>query len=315
MRRPLLFLLAALAVCLVFHGNASAQFKSEAFSQNNYGISDADTAQKPLFSVKDYIRGIAHKDTIQIGTSFAGSMILVGGQQIYNKQYWKLPVIYGGLGATVGLGFHYRSQYTRSLDAYNAALELDPETPYTVNDHAKKMSTYLFAGGAFIYWVTLMDGVVNFPSERYPLPGRATLYSLLFPGLGQVYNHDYWKVPVYWGCLIGAYHYWALNKRNYLKYKAIYLDATSGGEYKGPFSAETALYYRDIFRRYRDYSVLAIAGFYLIQVIDANVFSYMNDFEVNEDISLHIKPTLITPDVQFACRPVNAVGVSLGFTF
>ena len=100
-----------------------------------------------------------------------------------------------------------------------------------------------------------------------------------------------------------------------MKYRNIYIDATTSAEYSGPFSAETALYYRDIFRRYRDYSVLAIAAFYLLQVIDANVFSYMNDFEVNEDITLKIKPTLITPDLQFAARPVNAVGVSLGISF
>ncbi len=314
MRKSVLFLLVLLASLLLVPRTASAQFKSEAFSQN-YGTSEADTAQKPLFSVKDYIRGIAHKDTIQIGTSFAGSMILVGGQQIYNKQYWKLPIIYGGLGATVGLGFYYRNQYTKSLAGYNAALELDPEAPYTVNDKARDLSTYLFAGGALIYWGTLMDGVINFKSDRYPLPGRATLYSLLFPGLGQIYNHEYWKIPIYWGALIGAYHYWDLNKRNYLKYKSIYLAATSGEAYDGPFSAETALYYRDIFRRYRDYSVLAIAAFYLLQVIDANVFAYMQDFEVNEDISLHIRPSVITPDLQFAARPVNAVGVSLGITF
>lgn len=314
MRKRVLPLLLLLTVLLSFPRIAHAQFKSEAFSQN-YGTSDADTAQKPLFSVKDYIRGIAHKDTIQIGTSFAGSMVLIGGQQIYNKQYWKLPIIYGGLGATVGLGFHYRGQYTRSLSAYQSALELDPETPYTVNDKAKQLSTYLFAGGALIYWGTLMDGVINFESDRYPLPGRATLYSLLMPGLGQVYNHEYWKVPVYWGCLIGAYHYWALNKRNYTKYRNIYLEATGEGTYTGPISGETALYYRDIYRRYRDYSVLAIAAFYLIQVIDANVFAYMQDFEVNEDIALHIRPSVITPDFQFASRPVNAVGISLGFTF
>ena len=314
MKHRLPFLLAFLAGILLFPGIASAQFKQDAFSQN-YGTSDADTAQKPLFSVKDYIRGIAHKDTIQIGTSFAGSVILIGGQQIYNRQYWKLPIIYGGLGATVGLGFHYRSQYTRSLADYNAALELDPEAPYTVNDQAHRMSNWLFAGGALIYWGTLMDGVINFKSDRYPLPGRATLYSLLVPGLGQVYNHEYWKVPVYWGCLIGAYHYWALNKQNYLKYRTIYINATSGEAYSGPFSAETALYYRDIFRRYRDYSVLAMAAFYLLQVIDANVFAYMQDFEVNEDISMHIRPSVISPDIQYAARPVNAVGVSLGITF
>lgn len=315
MKKHVLLLLLLLAACLAVPRTASAQFKRDAFSQNYGTSSEADSAQAPLFSVKDYIRGIAHKDTIQIGTSFAGSLILIGGQQIYNKQYWKLPVIYGGIGTTVGLGFHYRSQYTRSLNAYNAALELDPEAPYTVNDHAKQVSTYLFAGGAFLYWATLMDGVVNFKSDRYPLPGRATLYSLLVPGLGQVYNHEYWKVPIYWGCLIGGYHFWALNKANYTKYRNIYIAATSGEQYDGPFSAETALYYRDIFRRYRDYSVLAMAAFYLLQVIDANVFSYMSDFEVNDDLSLQIRPTVITPEFQYAARPVNAVGLSLGISF
>jgi len=314
MRKALLSLLILLAGLLALPRTASAQFKEEAFSQN-YGTSEADTAQKPLFSVKDYIRGIAHKDTIQIGTSFVGSMVLVGGQQIYNKQYWKLPIIYGGLGATVGLGFYYRNRYTHSLNDYNAALELNPEAPYTVDDKSRQISTALFAGGALIYWGTLMDGVINYQSDRYPLPGRATLYSLLFPGLGQVYNHEYWKVPIYWGCLIGSYHYWTVNRTNYLKYKNIYLQATGDSEYKGPFSAETALYYRDIFRRYRDYSVLAIAAFYLIQVIDANVFAFMHDFEVNDDISFQIRPTLITSDQQWAVRTPDAVGVSLGIRF
>ena len=167
MMKRLLPILAVLAGILSVSGTARAQFKSDAFSQN-YGTSDSDTAQKPLFSVKDYIRGIAHKDTILIGTSFAGSVVLIGGQQIYNRQYWKLPIIYGGLGATVGFGLHYRKQYTRSLADYNAALELDPETPYTVDDQAHRMSNWLFAGGALLYWGTMMDGVINFKSDRYP---------------------------------------------------------------------------------------------------------------------------------------------------
>ena len=58
MRKSVLFLLVLLASLLLVPRTASAQFKSEAFSQN-YGTSEADTAQKPLFSVKDYIRGIA----------------------------------------------------------------------------------------------------------------------------------------------------------------------------------------------------------------------------------------------------------------
>ena len=314
MRRALSILFLLAAMILVPSVAAYAQFKQDAFSQN-YGTSEeSDTAQAPMFSVKNYIRGLAHKDSLAIGTAFAGSTVVIGGQQIYNRQYWKLPIIYGGLGATVGLGFHYRNVWQKSLDSYNAALELDPETPYTVNDKAHLTSNILFASGALVYWGALMDGVINYKDPREHSPGKATLYSVLCPGLGQVYNGEYWKVPVYWGCLIGAVHYWSVNKTNYDKYHDIYIAASEDKSYSGPFSTETAIYYRDIFRRYRDYSVLAIAAFYLIQAIDANVFAYMQDFEVNDDLSMRIRPTIISPDLQYAAAP-GAVGLSIGFRF
>ena len=102
--------------------------------------------------------------------------------------------------------------------------------------------------------------------------------------------------------------------------------------YDGPISAETALYYRDVFRRYRDYSIVALAGFYLLQVIDANVFSYMQDFELSDDISLNISPTVITSEpvytlnsygntfantgLHYSGSPVaEGFGLRIGFTF
>ena len=174
----------------------------------------------------------------------------------------------------------------------------------------------MFASGALIYWGALMDGVVNFKSDREHLPGRATLYSALFPGLGQIYNEEYWKIPIYWGGMLATFHFWDLYKVNYLRFKNIYLEATGSPEtYSGPISADNAKYYRDIYRRYRDYSVLSIAAVYLLQVIDANVFAYMRDFEVNEDISLHVRPTIICPDMQYAFKPSGAIGMSFGINF
>lgn len=306
-------------VLLVPAQSAYAQFKSEAFSNGFGGEDDTESADTTaIFSLKEYFAGLSHKQELQIGTLAGGSALFIGGQQIYNKQYWKLPVIYGGLGATVGGGFYYRNKYQKSLDAYNAALELDPATSLTVDSKSKTMSTLLFAGGALVYWGTMMDGVISYPTDNPHHPGKATLYSILVPGLGQVYNNEAWKVPIYWGILMGTGFALEKNQTSYKRFKRIHNEATDPeGSYSASISAQTALYYRDVYRRYRDWSVVAIAAAYLLQVIDANVFAYMQDFEVNDDISMDIRPTLITPDTQLAMNAngAPAFGLSLGLRF
>lgn len=310
MRRSSILILFLISLFCLFKAAVPsyAQFKSDAFSQN-YATGD-QTAQtdsvEQMFSIKEFYRGVTHQQELKIGTLFAGSTVFIGSQQIYHKQYWKLPITYAGIGACLGMGFHYNNVYKNSLNTD------------AVDTHAKTMSTLCFAGAGLVYWGTLMDGVVTYKRGEYPQAGKATLYSLLLPGLGQAYNGEYWKIPFYWGCLLGAYHFYDENLTNYKRFKRIHNEATtpdSGYSYR--ISAETALYYRDIYRRYRDYSVLAIAGFYLLQVIDANVFAYMQDFEVNDDLSMHISPTVITPDCQFAYTGMNnsGIGLKLGFNF
>ena len=313
-----LFFLAAFAL------SAGAQFREEAFQQNYNNPNDTtarkDTIDK-MFSMKEYLGGLRHKNQLKIGTMFAGSTVFIGGEQIYNRQYWKLPVIYGGLGATVGLGIHYRKKYNRSVDAFDAAYALDPETTLTVDKHSKDMSTWLFAGAGLLYWSTLMDGVINYRSDLHPHPGKSTIYSILMPGLGQAYNGEYWKIPIYWAGIIGSLHYYRLNSTNYKRYKRIHNEATTpDSDYSGPISAETALYYRNTYRRYRDYSVVALFGFYLLQIIDANVFAYMQDFEVNDDLTMKVSPTVIVPETNYAQGGFNtssgsALGLRLGLTF
>ena len=318
MNSILRYITATAVLLIAFSLSSRAQFKEEAFSQNYNTGETADTVSAPLFSFKEYARGIMHKDTLKIGTLFAGSTVVIGGQQIYHKQYWKLPIIYGGLGATIGGGLYFRNRDALTSEQFKYAKELNPGLTSPVSDKDRMISTALFAGGALIYWGTLMDGVINYDKGRYPQPGKATLYSVLFPGLGQIYNGEYWKVALYWGCLLGGYHFWSDNRSKFIKYRDIYRMASNPeSQYDGPISAENALYYRDVFRRYRDYSVLALAAFYLIQVIDANVFAYMQDFEMSDDISMHIRPAVITPDTQYAFRPATPTGfgLSLGFNF
>ena len=179
-RRTARLILILLALVLVPSIRMKAQFKEEAFSQS-YN-SDADSLGRDtsdvMFSFKDYFRSISHKKEGKIGTVFAGSTIFIGGQQIYNRDYWKLPVIYGGIAAGAGTGILMRSKFNS-----------------TGEDRYKKISTWCFAGAGLIYWGALMDGVVNYKSDVEHLPGRATLYAVLVPGLGQVYNGSIGRSP------------------------------------------------------------------------------------------------------------------------
>ena len=80
----------AIITCLTaFALNSKAQFKEEAFSQtyndSTYSASADSTDQ--LFSIKELFRGLSHKQTIKVGTMFAGSVILPGSAQIYNRDY------------------------------------------------------------------------------------------------------------------------------------------------------------------------------------------------------------------------------------
>ena len=281
---------------------ARAQFREEAFSQqyndnpDSLGRDSTDT----MFSFKEFFGGIRHTQDARIGTMFAGSTIFIGAQQMHNRQYWKLPVIYGGLAATAGLGIHYGNQYRKTGDA-----------------HDKTMRTLMFAGAGAVYWGALLDGVTHFPTDNPHHPGKATIYSILLPGLGQAYNGEYWKIPVYYTGLLVSASLLIDNNTNYRRYQRIYREATDEEvPYEGPVQASTAQSYRNVFRRYRDYSIVAVAAFYLLQVIDANVFAYMQDFEINDDLSLHLGPAVLPQGSDYAIGPSStAFGMSLGLRF
>ena len=293
-----------------------AQFKQEAFKQSYTDPSDttATDSTQVMFSFKEYFGGLKHTRDARIGVVVGGSSVFIGGAQIYNKQYWKLPVIYGAIGTGVGGGLVYRRKWQQEG-----------------SEDFRRMSNWFFAGAGLAYWGALMDGTVNYRKDIPVQAGKATLYSLLLPGLGQAYNGEYWKIPIYYGCLLGSVHFYSVNRKNYLRYKWIYDQATNPDiQYDGPVQESTAKYYRDVYRRYRDYSVLAIAGFYLLQVIDANIFSYMRDFDLSDDIELSLSPAVITDTPAYSydqyalstgCRTgypgtnSQGFGLRLGLTF
>lgn len=322
---------------LGFSATSSAQFREDIYEQNYNSVADttfrSDTTKRQ-FTFKEYFGALAHKNTMKIGITFASSAILPGTAQIYNKDYWKLPIIYGGIGALGGTGGYYLSKYKKTQKAYDDfmvsknAFETVTGVTYpfeapVVDMKAKKTGTWLIVGAGLIYWGQMLDGIINYETEMEPHPGRAAIYSALLPGLGQIYNGEFYKVPIYWGGLMACTYFLTTNNMNYKRFKTIHNEATNPEiSYTGPISGETAKWYRDVYRRYRDYSIVATILVYALQVIDANVFAYMHDFEVTDELTMNIEPTVIAPDEAYAFRGntqasfgQNAVGLKLGFKF
>ena len=300
MRRLSLIFLFLLGVCASLP--LRAQYRDDQFKRDAFTQTYADTTQQAktdtsaIFSFRDFFGGLAHKRTPSLKDLTIGSAVFLGGNQIYNRHYWKLPIVYGGIGAGIYGGIHFNKLYQSSGDA-----------------RYKTYSTLSYVGAGLVWWGSLMDGVACYKGTRHPDPSKATFYSILLPGLGQIYNGEFWKVPLYLGLMAGGINYWIDNNVQYQRWKWIHNMATTDDETveRPPQTGENAKYYRDTFRRYRDYSVLFTVLAYVLQVIDANVFAYMQDFEVNDQLTLRVSPAL-TP-VQYAAAP--AMGLSVGLSF
>lgn len=320
--------------CLI---ECRAQFKEKAFQQtyNESGDSTArsDSVDK-LFSFKEWGRGLAHKQTIKVGTMFAGSIFAPGTAQIYNKDYWKLPIIYGGIGALAGTGGYYLHKYNQSKKVYDryTGYKNEYESLYGISypieaplldTKSKTTGTWLMVGAGLMYWASLLDGVACYQSDKEPLAGRATIYSALLPGLGQIYNGEFYKLPIYWGGLLISTHLLVNYNNNYRRFQRIYKEVTeTDAAPTVNISPETAKWYRDVYRRYRDYSIVATALVYLLQVIDANVFAYMHDFEVTDEITMNVEPAVIPQYNEYAINSMpsiatggNAFGMRVGIRF
>ncbi len=276
-------------------------------SSSSSSSSDTSKNSAPpqkLFDFKQYFRALNHKDTITISTMWSGSLFMPGTAQIYNKQYWKLPVLYlGGAGLIYG-GYYNKTQFKKTNDP-----------KYSTR------SSLFYLGAAALYWTSLMDGVVNYETTIKILPAKATIYSALLPGLGQAYIGDYWRIPIYYAGFLASGYLWYQNNYKYNHYSKLYLQASDpDGGYTGGIPTESLKYYRDLFRRYRDYSVLATALIYILQIVDANVFATLSDFDISNDLTMKLSPAVITPigtyySQSYATNGFNAIGFSLGFTF
>lgn len=139
------------------------------------------------------------------------------------------------------------------------------------------------------------------PNSKQPhSPRKAALYSAVFPGLGQAYNREYWKMPLVYAAIGTCTYFFIDNMKTYKLYRDAYRlrvdgnpDTNDTDPRTAPFDTESLKLGRDQFRQYVDYSVLFFILAYGLNIVDATVFAHLRNFDMSDDLSMRISPTLI----------------------
>lgn len=125
-------------------------------------------------------------------------------------------------------------------------------------------------------------------------PKKAILYAAILPGLGQIYNKKYWKLPLVYGGFIGFGYGVYFYNTGYKKYKNELFDMLDSGSTESASGYDEATVRRivDKYRRERDFFIILSAGMYLLQMIDAHVDAHLKEFDLNPNLQVSILPTM-----------------------
>ncbi|HNP24512.1 MAG TPA: DUF5683 domain-containing protein [Panacibacter sp.] len=135
-------------------------------------------------------------------------------------------------------------------------------------------------------------------AKKAHIPQKATRRSAIIPGWGQIYNGQYWKLPLVYGALAVPTVTFIYNNTWYKKtrdaYTILITEDTARYDEIDPklegLSAQDLQYYRNDFRRNRDYSVLFFLIAWGLNVVDATVSGHLKEFNVSDDLSMKIQP-------------------------
>jgi hypothetical protein len=142
-------------------------------------------------------------------------------------------------------------------------------------------------------------------------PTKAAFYSAILPGLGQVYNKKYWKVPIVYGAIGTSMYFYFDNNKKYHSYRDAYKRRLAGfNDDKYDYLDDARLIQAQRFyQRNRDLSLLVTIGFYVLNIVDANVDAHLMQFNVNDNLSF-------APDVyqsDFNAKP--NIGLTFNYKF
>lgn len=159
---------------------------------------------------------------------------------------------------------------------------------------------FLF-GNAAVFAQAKKD-VVSQPKDTLKLteidpltPAKAAFYSAILPGLGQAYNKKYWKIPLVYGAIGTSLYFYADSRKKYNEYRDVYKGRLSGNpDPDYDYLSDTQLISaQEFYQRNASLSGFFVIGFYVLNIIDANVDAALIQFNVNQTLS--VTPE-ITPD-------------------
>lgn len=141
-------------------------------------------------------------------------------------------------------------------------------------------------------------------------PSRAVWLSALCPGLGQIYNRRYWKLPIVVGGFVGLTYATTWNNRMLTDYTKAYRDIMDSDpntksymDFYPPNTNESDIDMawlkkslkskKNFYRRNRDLCIIGMVGLYLVNIIDAYVDATLSHFDISSDLSLDVSPAVM----------------------
>ena len=264
-----------------------------------------------------------------------------GVGQIINKKYYKAPLFASAMYLTTHQALSYQKLKSDLLVHNNNILDNDPSTNNTSNINDAFMPSeltrlsnnrnfYLILSG-LIWGLSIADAKVDAQIKLFPhknhKPYKAALYSAVLPGLGQLYNRKFWKVPILFGGAGFMYYYFNLNNEQYQAFNTTYIlklnepeqyestrrklefnQSVSDEELKNyrnyyvydtdenPYSIASTSRLESLKEKYRKRRELAVIYSFLLyagNIIDATVDSHLENFNINESIDIAFIPIQI----------------------
>lgn len=153
------------------------------------------------------------------------------------------------------------------------------------------------------YTQTLQSDTIVLDSTkmRSHSPTKATLMSMVVPGLGQVYNKKYWKLPIIYGGIGTSLYFAFSNNKEYKRFKSAYLiriddDVATVDEFEGILTDANIRSNMEVYRRNRDFSYIIAGLIYVFNIVDATVDAHLFTFPVNDNLTFHFQPSMQLTD-------------------
>lgn len=152
------------------------------------------------------------------------------------------------------------------------------------------------------------------PVANVHSPKKAAIMSMILPGLGQAYNRKFWKIPIVYAGLGASIYGVIWNNQQYNEYSTAFDIREAGGDdkYAGIYSTPNLISLQNFYRNNRDLSVLISVLVYALNILDANIDAHLYNFDVSDDLSLSVQPTMMNGFSQFG---QNRLGLHITLNF